>query len=121
MGDFRSLPCCECEVVLKNRNLWEKMASTSLSRQLEQLRASSQVSKYQSSKDGGVSLASLGPSILEGVQLGGEQLTLLAKEAVQELSLSCPIIMSFRDVIFKDDPDDLMPDDADVDMEDSKN
>lgn len=107
--------------VIEESQSLRKMASTSLSRQLEQLRASSQVSKYQSSKDGGVSLASLGPSILEGVQLGGEQLTLLAKEAVQELSLTCPVISSFRDIIFKDDPDDLMPDDADVDMEDGKN
>ena len=101
---------------LKRKN---KMSSTSLSRQLEQLRASSQVSKYQLSKDDGVSVASLGPNILD-VQLGGEQLLLLAKEAVNDLSLICPIIGSFKSLIFKDDPDDLTCDDLDELVDDEK-
>ena len=88
------------------------MASTSLSRQLEQLRASSQASKFQPTKDGSVSVASLGPNILD-IQLGGEQLTLLAKKAVQDLSSICPIVADFKTLIFKDDPYDLMPDDVD--------
>ena len=95
------------------------MSSTSLSRQLEQLRASSQVSKYQLSKDGGVSVASLGPNILD-VQLGGEQLLLLAKEAVQDLSLMCPIIGSFKSLIFNNDSDDFMCDDLDEFVDDEK-
>jgi hypothetical protein len=91
--------------------------STSLARQLEQLRTSAQVSS-QLSRDGGASLAALGPNILE-TQLGGEQLTLLAKEAIQELSMVCPILEKFQPAIFRDDPDDVVPDDeGDVAMED---
>lgn len=89
--------------------------STSLSRQLEQLRTSSQAASAQPSKDGAASVASLGPCLLD-TQLGGEQLTLLAKEALQQLSAKCPVIGSFATVLFRDDPDDVMPDDYDEDM-----
>ena len=82
--------------------------STSLSRQLEQLRtSSSQVSSWQS-RDGATSLASLGPNLLD-VQIGGEQLTVLAKESLRDLSVICPVLESFQSVLFRDDPDDPMP------------
>ena len=86
--------------------------STSLSRQLEQLRT---VSKSQtSSKDGTASLASLGPNLLE-TQIGAEQLTLLAKEALEDLAIQCPVIGKFRAALFRDDPHDPLPEDEDED------
>ncbi len=80
--------------------------STSLARQLGQLRTSQ--GPTQASRDGGVSIASLGPNLLD-VQLGGEQLTLLAKEAIRELSYHVPVIQDFKAALFRDDPNDLDP------------
>ena len=88
--------------------------STSLSRQLEQLRTSSQVSSAR--KDGGSSVASLGPNILN-VDLGSEELTVLAKEGLHELTSACPILGSYKLVLFKDDSNDPLPVDDDVDMD----
>ena len=88
--------------------------STSLSRQLEQLRTSSQVSSAR--KDGGSSVASLGPNILN-VDLGSEELTVLAKEGLHELTSACPILGSYKLLLFKDDSNDPLPVDDDVDMD----
>ena len=90
--------------------------STSLSRQLEQLRTSSQVSSAR--KDGGSSVASLGPNILN-VDLGSEELTVLAKEGLHELTSACPILGSYKLLLFKDDSNDPLPVDDDVDMDSS--
>ena len=87
--------------------------STSLSRQLEQLRTASK--SQIPSKDGATSLASLGPNLLE-TQLGAEQLTLLAKEALEDLAIQCPVIGKFRATLFKDDPHDPLPEDNDDEM-----
>ena len=80
--------------------------STSLSRQLEQLRTVSQTQVPV--KDGATSIASLGPNLLE-TQLGAEQLTLLAKEALETLASTCPVLGNYRSVLFKDDPHDPLP------------
>ena len=88
--------------------------STSLSRQLEQLRTSFQVSSTR--KVGGSSVASLGPNILN-VDLGSEELTILAKEGLHELTITCPILGSYESLLFKDDSNDPLPVDEDVDMD----
>ena len=72
-------------------------ATTSLARQLEQLRATAVDSQPQKS-----TVAQLGPNLLN-VQLSGEQLTLLAKDAFAKLCDLCPSIGSFKGDIFKDD------------------
>ena len=72
--------------------------STSLSRQLEQLRTSSQVSSTR--KDGATSVAALGPNILN-VDLGSEELTVVAKEGLHELSISCPVLGRYESLLFK--------------------
>ena len=87
--------------------------STSLSRQLEQLRTVSQAQLPV--KDGATSIASLGPNLLE-TQLGAEQLTLLAKEALETLASTCPVLENFKSVLFKDDPHDPLPEDEDEEM-----
>ena len=74
------------------------MATTSLARQLEQLRATT-TSDPQQQK---FSVAQQGPNILS-VQLSGEQLTLLAKDAFAQLSDTCPTIAQFKNAIFKGD------------------
>ena len=92
--------------------------STSLSRQLEQLRTSSQVSSAR--KDGGSSVASLGPNILN-VDLGSEELTVLAKEGLHELTITCPILARYELLLFKDDSNDPLPvEDIDMDIPDDK-
>lgn len=94
--------------------------STSLSRQLDQLRATR---TYQSRSGGGdISLASLGPNLLEDypqtLQLSGEQLTVLAKESLHQLSSTCPPLVRFRSLLFQGDPDSLeQEEDAEDDEE----
>ena len=73
------------------------MATTSLARQLEQLRAATVDSHVQKS-----GVAQQGPNLLN-VQLSGEQLTLLAKDAFSKLCDLCPAIAIFKSDIFKDD------------------
>ena len=93
--------------------------STSLSRQLEQLRKSSHVASVKE-RDGASSIATQGPSILNlNVQLSSEELTLLAKESLQELSIGCPILRSYHVLVFRDDPNDPLPMDDDIEMEGS--
>ena len=81
--------------------------STSLSRQLEQLRTVSQAGPASTQ-----STSTLGPNLLES-QLGAEQLTLLAKEALESLTSTCPVLESYKCVLFKDDPHDPLPEDDD--------
>jgi hypothetical protein len=73
------------------------MATTSLARQLEQLRATTVDNQYPK-----LSVAQQGPNLLN-VQLSGEQLTLLAKDAFSKLCDVCPPIEIFRGDVFKDD------------------
>jgi hypothetical protein len=73
------------------------MATTSLARQLEQLRATTVDPQKQSS------VAQQGPNILSGVQLSGEQLTLLAKDAFEKICDVCPSVAHFKNAIFKGD------------------
>ena len=72
------------------------MATTSLARQLEQLRATT----VEPQK---LSVAQQGPNILSGVQLSGEQLTLLAKDAFEKVCDTCPSVAHFKNAIFKGD------------------
>ncbi len=90
--------------------------STSLARQLGQLRTSQE----QSARDDGLSVASLGPNLLD-VQLGGEQLTLLTKEALRDLSSFCPVIQDhFKAVLFRDDPNDVEPEEDAMDVDEDR-
>ena len=73
------------------------MATTSLARQLEQLRAATVDGHVHKS-----TIAQQGPNLLS-VQLSGEQLTLLAKDAFSKLCDLCPAISVFKSDIFKDD------------------
>ena len=73
------------------------MATTSLARQLEQLRATTTVEPQK------LSVAQQGPNILSGVQLSGEQLTLLAKDAFEKICDTCPSVAHFKNAIFKGD------------------
>jgi hypothetical protein len=73
------------------------MATTSLARQLEQLRAATGESQTPKS-----SVAQQGPNLLN-VQLTGQQLTALAKDAFAELCDVCPAIAQFKSDIFKGD------------------
>ena len=88
--------------------------STSLSRQLEQLRTVS-----QSQLTSTYSVASQAPNVLEK-HVGAEQLTLLAKEALEVLTQLCPIVGNFRKTLFKDDVYDPLPnseeDDTGIDL-----
>ena len=94
--------------------------STSLARQLEQLRTSSS----KSTKPGTTSLASTGPSILDlksEQELSYEQLEILAKEAFNKLAgsltletRSIQVLEKFKCLVFKDD----RTDDSDHDMVD---
>lgn len=72
------------------------MATTSLARQLEQLRATT----VEPQK---LSVAQQGPNILSGVQLSGEQLTLLAKDAFEKICDICPSVAHFKNAIFQGD------------------
>ncbi len=88
--------------------------STSLSRQLEQIRRSSQVSATQT-KDGTTSSASKGPNILN-IPIGHEELVMLSEEALQELSIVCPVLRSYHALLFEGEG----LDEGDVDMEEAK-
>ena len=89
------------------------MSSTSLARQLEQLRTSSS----KSTKPGISSLASSGPSILDlknEQELSLEQLEILAKEAFKQIAGSINVLEKFKCLVFQDE----RKNDDDVDMED---
>ena len=71
------------------------MSSTSLARQLEQLRTSSS----KSTKPGISSLASSGPSILDlknEQELSLEQLEIFAKEAFKQIAGSINVLEKFK-------------------------
>ena len=73
------------------------MATTSLARQLEQLRASTVNPDFQKQ-----SVAQQGPNILSA-QLSGEQLTLLAKDAFAQICEICPTVFQFKSKVFSGD------------------
>ena len=83
--------------------------ATSLSRQLEQLRTSAPVESSQS-KDGGSTVSSLGPNIIN-VHLTSEELDVLSKEAIQELTIVCPVFRDYQNLLFPDDDDRMAIDD----------
>ena len=95
--------------------------STSLARQLEQLRTSSSAVTQTGPAS---SLASSGPNILDiktGQELTNEQLEILANEAFNQLSGnlgvttgSIKVLEKFRSLVFKD----LEPNNEDLQMED---
>ena len=95
--------------------------STSLARQLEQLRTSSSVGAKPGKTS---SVASSGPSILDlktGQELTNEQLEILAKEAFNQLSGnlcittgSIKVLTKFKSLIFSDSKQE---EDEDIDME----
>ena len=73
------------------------MATTSLARQLEQLRASTVNPDFQKQ-----SVAQQGPNILSA-QLSVEQLTLLAKDAFAQICDICPTVFQFKSKVFSGD------------------
>ena len=87
--------------------------STSLARQLEQLRTST----TQSTKPGTTSLASTGPNILDlknEQELSIEQLELFAKDAFKQLAGNVQIVEKFQRLVFKDDTNE----EDDIEMDD---
>ena len=87
--------------------------STSLARQLEQLRTST----TQSTKPGTTSLASTGPNILDlknEQELSIEQLELFAKDAFKQLAGNIQTVEKFRRLVFKDDTNE----EDDIEMDD---
>ena len=82
--------------------------STSLSRQLNQLRTSQQHKDVDQP---------FGPSVI-GVSIGTEELTTLSKEAFHELTISCPVLKDYHGILFPDESEEESMDTSDKSVED---